>query len=652
MSASHLRFGDFVLDVARYELARNARPIKLERIPMELLVLLVDRRGQLVTRKEILETLWGKDVFLDADNSINTAISKLRLALKDDAEAPAFIKTVPGKGYRFICSIAVLPDAEDAIEAPPEKLPAPRDAAYLDTTTMKTEAAANNERRRSWALIVAGGAILAAVLAGWGWRDSIRRAIGFGPPPVIRSLAVLPLENLTGDPAEEYFADGMTDVLTTDLAAAGSLRVVSRTSVMHFKGTRKSVQQIAKELGVDGIVEGSVMRSGNRVRITSQVIYAPSDEHLWAKSYEREMNDVVALQGEVAQAIAAEVRATLTPAQLTRLGISATTNPGAYDAYLRGRYYWNQRTPAGAKKSIEAFEESIEKDPKFAAAYAGLADAYNFCNFLGVLAPKESAPKARVAAVKALELDPQLADAHAALGLVLSHYDFDFPGAQREFLRAIELNPNYSTAHLFYSGAYLTPMGRHQEAIAEMKKALELDPLSLSLNNIMGKTYHWAGDYERSEAQFKHTIELDPTFPLAHFFYASLLEDTERFEDAIRERQRGALLLGASIQEAEAEAEGFLRAYQSRGTRGYWERRLEGTLQDEKVAGTQYYEALAVAGAYARAGDKERAFQWIEKSYQNREGQAITLLRWLPDFKSLHTDPRFADLLARMGLPN
>ena len=686
MNATKLRFGDFELDVAGYELSRQGRSIKLERIPMELLLLLVERRGQLVARDDILEKLWGKDVFLDVDNSINTAISKIRVALKDNPEDPAFIKTIPGKGYRFIASITVLLEgraasAQSAVlehsgDGPkgetanrlernnPEltqgvksilspvaaSLDGPPPAA--DTSADRLVSGIRSRPRIWWLWPSALGLILAAGLAGWNWRDSLRRVMRPSPPPVIHSLAVLPLENLTGDSSQEFFADGMTDALITDLAQIGALRVISRTSIMRYKGTRKPLPEIARELGVDGIVEGTVVRSAGRIRITSQLIYAPADQHVWAHSYERDIGDLVALQGEVAQAIAGEVRVALTPEQRTRLNARVSTNPDAYEAYLRGRYYWNLRTPAAIRKSIEFFQQAVEKDRDFSLAYAGLADAYNFGNILGVMTPTESAPEAKAAATQALVLDPQLAEAHSALGLVKSHYDFDFPGAQREFLTALELNPNYANAHLFYAGAYLTPMGRHEDAIAEMKKALELDPLSLPLNNMMANTYLWAGDYEKSLQQFRHTIEMDPTFPLVHMFFANLLEEMGKYDEAIMETQRGELLFGASPERARAQAAEFQKALQVGGPHLYWQENLELTLKDHEQAGTHYFTAIDVADAYARAGDKENAFKWLKKSYEDREGQAITLLRWLPAFKNLQSDPRFPDLLKQMGLPH
>ena len=576
------------------------------------------------------------------------------MALKDDPEGPAFIKTISGKGYRFIAPITTS-SVESSTEPKDYPALAVLPAENLSTDAEEGHSSHNEEIRRSgrrWLWPSMAGVLLGAAIAAWSGGGALRRIVNPSPRLVIHSLAVLPLENLTGDASQEYFADGMTDALITDLAQIGTLRVISRTSIMRYKGVRKPLQEIARELGVDGIVEGTVTRSPGRIRITSQLIYAPSDQHLWAHSYERDIGDVVALQADVAQAIAGEVRAALTPELRARLGGGATTSPAAYEDYLRGRYYLNQRTPAGVEKSVEFLQQAVEKDPNFALAYAGLADAFNFTNILGALAPKESSPKAEAAATKALALDPLLAEAHAALGVVKSHYDFDFPSAQSEFLKAIELNPNYSNAHLFYAGAYLTPMGRHKDAIAEMQKALEVDPLSVPLNNMLGQTYLWAEDYEKALQQFQSTIGLDPRFPLAHFFLAGLLEELGRFEEAIQENERGELLLGATPEKAAAWAAEFQEAFRSGGPRGYWHKNLQSTLKARKQAGTRYFEAITLAGAYARAGDKRNAFEWLEKSYEDREGQTITLVRWLPEFKSLRADPRFADLIERMGLPH
>lgn len=612
--------------------------IKLAGQPVAILAKLLHHPGELVTREEIQRELWPADTFVDFEHSVNAAMKRLRAALNDSPNAPRYIETLAGRGYRFIVPVnGALGSSE---------------ASAAVGVEVESGSKPSSRPHQWWLWPSIAVLMLAATLAGWLWRDSLRGIAGPSRSPVIRSLAVLPLENLTADPSQEYFADGMTDALITDLAQIGTLRVISRTSIMRYKGLRKPLPEIARELGVEGIVEGTVTRSAGRVRITSQLIYAPADQHLWAHSYEHDLGDAVNLQSEVAEAIAREVRAVLTPEQRARLSARVTTNPEAYEAYLKGRYYWNQRTPGGVKKSIEFFQQAVEKDTNFALAYAGLADAYNFSNILAVAPPKESSPEAKAAATKALALDPQLGEAHAALGLVKSHYDFDFPGAQKEFLKAIELNPNYPNAYLFYAGGYLTPMGRHEEAIAQMKKALELDPLSTALNNYMGNTYLFAGDYEKSLQQFQHTIELDPTFPLAHFFFAGLLTELGRYEEAIKENERGELLLGASSQEAGAVATQFRKAFQSLGPQGFWQKNLDLTLKAHKQARTGYFAAIDLADAYARAGDKENAFKWLEKSYEDREGQTITLVRWLPDFKSLRTDPRFANLLGRMGLPH
>lgn len=610
--------------------------IKLAGQPIAILSMLLNHPGELVTREEIQKELWADDTFVDFEHSLNAAIKRLRAALNDSANAPRYIETLAGRGYRFMVPV----NGASALSG------ATADADI----EVESKAKPSSGSPQWWLWPSIAGVILAASLAGWSWRDSLRRIVSPSRPPAIRSLAVLPLENLTGDPSQEYFADGMTDALITDLAQIQALRVISRTSVMRYKGVRKSLPEIGRELGVDGIVEGTVTRSTGRIRITSQLIFAPSDQHLWAHSYERDIGDVVDLQADIAQAIAGEVRAALTLEQRKRLSAKVTANSSAYEAYLKGRYYWNQRTPVGILKSVEFFQQAVEKDPNFALAYAGLADAHNFTNILGVVAPKESSPEAKIAATQALVLDPQLAEAHAALGLVKSHYDFDFPGAQTEFLKAMELNRNYSNAHLFYAGAYLTPMGRHQEAIAEMQRALEVDPLSAPLNNMLGQTFLWAGDYEKALQQFQRTVALDPRFPLVHFFLAKLLEELGRYEEAIQEQEKGALLLGVPAEEAAGQAAESRKVLRSSGPRGYWRKNLEDTLNAQKQAGPTYFEAIAVAAAYARSGDKENSLRWLEKSYADREGQGITLVRWLPAFKSLHADPRFADLLRRMGL--
>jgi TolB-like protein/DNA-binding winged helix-turn-helix (wHTH) protein len=451
------RFGAYEFHPRTAEHRKQGIRIRMEGQPLAILTLLLEQSGELVTREEIQIELWPEETFVDFEHSLNAAIRRLRAALNESANRPRYIETLASRGYRFIAPLQTIPAATITVNSGNREF---RDAPGLFTKL---------RRWRLWLALACGLAVLA--LAAWGWRNWSHRSLGSGPRPAIRSLAVPPLENLSGNSSQEYLADSMTDALITNLAQIGTLRVISRTSVMRYKGTRKPLPEIANELGVDGIVEGSVVGSAGRLRITSQLIYAPSDQHLWARSYERDLNDIVALQGEVAQTIASEVRAAVTPEERSHLAKRPTESSEAYQLYLQGRYFWNQRTPRGVKESIDFFQRAVEKDSGFALAYAGLADAYSFSSILGVMAPKESSPKAEAAATKALMLDPRLAEAHTALGLVKSHYDFNFPAAQTEFLKAMELNPNYTNAHLFYSGCYLTPMGRHEDAIAEMKKA-------------------------------------------------------------------------------------------------------------------------------------------------------------------------------------
>jgi tetratricopeptide (TPR) repeat protein len=325
-------------------------------------------------------------------------------------------------------------------------------------------------------------------------------------------------------------------------------------------------------------------------------------------------------------------------------------NPEAYDLYLKGRFYWNQRTPGALKESIGYFQEATVKDANFALAYAGLADAYNISNILGLYSPKESFPQAKAAAMRAIELDPSLAEAHAALGMEKSHYEFDFPGAEREFLKALEVNPNSPYAHLFYSNCFLMPMGRTAQAIAENKRAMEIDPLSLPINNFMGMTYMLAGDNGNAYRQFQHTIAMDPSFPLAHDYFSWLLTTMGRYEDAIKEHEKSEVLSGSTPEEAATEATVMERAFKSGGEKGFWQKHLELQLEARKQPGAEASPSV-LAGAYAMAGQTDKAFEWLAKGYEEREGQELTLLKFDPAFKNLHSDPRFPAMLRKIGLP-
>jgi len=659
-----MRFGNFELDPEAYELKNAGLPVKLERIPMELLLLLAAKEGRLLTREEIVAHIWGKDHFLDSESAINTAIRKLRKALGEGPEHPRFIETVPRRGYRFIAPVSELQSGDGSSGRPaatadskdvgvagiPEAAPAVEETNGHDATTPGT--LSPRRRARIWTLSIAGAVILVAVLAAVAHRIYFRAPPQ--TPPVKRAmLAVLPFQNLSNDPSQEYFSDGLTEETITDLGqlSPAKLGVVARTSAMAYKHTDKTVSQIGRELGVDYILEGSVRREKGLARVSAQLIRVSDQTHVWAQSYDdRNLNNLLDVENAIGTAIAEQVQIQITPQSQLELSKMRAVNPEAYDLYLQGRFYWNQRTPPSIRESVHLFQRAIAADPGFALAYAGLADAYNIGNIIGLYSPEESLPQARAAATRAIELDPTVAEAHAALGMEKSHYEFDFPGAQAEFLKAIDLNPSSAYAHFFYSNCYLMPMGRRAEAVAENKKALELDPLSLPINNFMAETYLLAGDYSRSYQQFQHTIAMAPNFPLSHIYFAGLLEQMGRYEDAIDENEKAQVLSGSTPEEAARRAKMMLDALKSGGEKGYWKEHLAQDLREAEKSG-----ALAasnyVAFVYALAGDKDKAFEFLEKAYKAREGSELTLLAVDPVWKNLHGDPRFSDLLRRIGLP-
>jgi TolB-like protein/Tfp pilus assembly protein PilF len=490
--------------------------------------------------------------------------------------------------------------------------------------------------------VAASAAVLSAVVY-----HGTRVAVPGAPttPAAIGSLAVLPLANLSRDPEEEYFADGMTEALITDLSRIRSVRVVSRTSVMRYKGAEKPLPEIARELGVDGVVEGSVLRSGGRVRITAQLIRASDDRHLWAESYDRELRDVLAVQGAVAQAIASAIKGQLSLGDQERLSAPRPIDPKAYLPYARGRYLWNKRTPESLEGAITYFEQALAEDPAYAAAYSGLADAHFYLGYgFGRVPAREAMPRAKAAALKALELDETLAEAHTSLALVKVFYDWDWAGAEREFRRAIELNPNYATAHHGYT-VLLAAMHRSEESVAEARRALEVDPLSLPVNNIVASMLNAAGRYDESIEQYRKTIELDPTFAMAQDNLGAVYEREGLEKQAIAQYLKAEELSGGS----RARVEGLRRAYDRDGFRGF--RRQKLALATAEWKGW-HFSTAAIASLHASLGEYDEAMRWYEKAYEARSGSLIWINVGVSDpRKGLRADPRFQDLLRRMGLP-
>ncbi|HET8924768.1 MAG TPA: winged helix-turn-helix domain-containing protein [Candidatus Acidoferrum sp.] len=638
-SVRKARFGPYEVDFRAGELLKNGRKIRLQDQPLQILAMLLEQPGGAVTREELRERLWPTDTFVDFDHGLNNAINKLRDALNDSAETPRFIETLPRRGYRFIAEVqngAPLTEPSP-VSTPSGELPPP-----ITSSQPTPEMAVGPPHRRLKKLWFAAAALglVAALLLGLNLRQR-QRLFASSAPTRIQSIAVIPLENLSGDPSQEYFADGMTDALTTELARVSALRVVSKTSASRYKGTKKSLPEIARELGVDAIVEGAVIRSRDRVRIDAQLIQGTTDRHLWARGYERKVGDVVALQGEVAQAITDEIHIRVTPEERARLSAASPVNPEAYEAYLKGRFLWNERTEKAVTKGLDFFEQAIAKDPRYAPAYSGLSDSYGLLGFFGALPPKEAYPRAKVAATKALELDPSLGEAHVSLADTMCWWDWDWPGADAEFKRAIELNPRYDNAYRKYSN-YLAGMGRKEESIAAAKKAIELDPLSVTFSTHLAWMYYLARQYDLAAQQFEKTLDMSPNYARARRDFSLTLIEKGDYEGAIREARRGIELSEPSP--AMLKPLGY--AYAKAGRKGQARQVLRDLQQMSK---SRYVPSFDVAVIYAGLGEKDAAFSFLEKAYQEHAGQLIWLNVY-PILDSLRSERRFADLVRRIGL--
>ena len=642
---SVVRFGTYEVSLHSGEVRKAGMRIRVQQQPMKLLEILLERPGEVVSREELRGRVWTNESFGDFDQALNIAIAKLRTALEDSAENPRFIETLPKRGYRFIADVSVV-DADPHPKksaSPAGELPGLQEEKIRAGHETQGDGLTNGPVAPKRGLRPTGRVIFAlalvlslSILAAWLFRSRGRASMG------IRSLAVLPLENLSGDASQGYFADGMTDELITDLSQISALRVISRTSVMVYKGARKPLPQIARELNVDAVVEGTVLRSGDHVRITAQLIDASADKHLWSQSYEGELRDTLALQNRVASAIADQIRINLTPQEQAALKNLKVVNPEAYESYLKGRYFWNKRTADGLKVALAYFNQAIEEDPKYAQAYSGLADTYALLGDwqYAVMTPKEAFPKAKAAAIKALELDNTLGEAHNSLAFILDGFDWDLESGGKEFQRAIELNPGYATAHHWYAW-HLSLLGRYDEAIAEMRKAENLDPLSLIINADLAELLVLAHLYDESLRQSRKTIEMDPNFALAHNQLAQAYLQKHMFDEAVAELQKAVQLSGRSP----TCIANLARANVASGNRSEAVQLLK---ELKKRASPGYSNASEIAMIYASFGDMEQAMNWLEKGYEERFNPGV-LLR--PGFDPLRSDSRFQNLLHRIGLP-
>lgn len=634
------RFGVFQVDLRTGELRKRGSRLRLQQQPFRVLEMLLERPGEVVLREEMRQRLWPSDTWVDFDHGLNKAVNKLRETLGDSADSPRFIETLPKRGYRFLAPVefeaeapVIAPQAPAATAtatAPAEaKPPTPLDA------TTPPPASSRMPRWVPWLGIAVAAAFVIAI-AIWSRGSS-------SPPASDRAmLAVLPFANLEGDPAQDYFCDGMTDEMILQLGHlnADRLGVIARTSSMHYKSSQKRVDEIARELGVQYILEGSVRRRGQSVRITARLVRHDDQTPLWSESYERGVADVVDIQTEVARRIADSLALQL------RVPESGAATPkadaAAYDAYLLGRYHWNRRTPPDLMRAVESLQQAIAIDPDYVPAHAALADAMNVMPWYGLQRPRDAYPRSKEIAQRALVLDPKSAAAHTALAYAHHYYDWNWPDAEREYAKALELNPNYAQAHQWFA-AHLAEMGRTDAALAEMERARRLDPRSLIINAAIGWINYLGRRYDRAESQLRVTLEQAPDFVPARLWLGQTLEASGRASDAIEHYLHVRRVAGAAPTGLGELARGYAAAGRPADAR-----RVLDELR--ATAAARYVEADLIARVYEALGDRESAIAWLDRGFEERAVKVV-LIGVDPQFDRLRDDARFRAMLQRLALP-
>jgi TolB-like protein/Tfp pilus assembly protein PilF len=578
-----LRFDSFELDLRAEQLRKRGVKLRLRGQPLKVLATLLTRAPDVVTREELHAEIWPADTFVDFDHGLHNAIARLRHVLGDSAEKPRFIETLPRCGYRFVGQLQG--------EKPENPAPAP-DGHNIDVRN-------------------------------------------------IRAIAVLPLKDLSEDAGHEYFSDSMTEALINSLARIKVLRVISRTSAMQYKGAGKSLPEIARELNVDAVIEGSVLRSGERVRITTRLIHAASDQHLWGETYDRDFLDILSLQSEISRQVANEVMIILSPEENARLASGRLVNRDAHESYLKARYYWNKRSDDGVKKAVAYFHRAIDSDPTYARGYAGLADCYHILGYYNTLSPKEAYPKAKAAALKALELDPSLAEPHASLGVINRDYEWNWVAAEAEFQRAIDLNPGYVEAYHWRTTLF-GMLGRKKEALQGKARALAMDPLSVVIRTDLARMLYFFRDYDRSLREFRAALEMDPNFGSAHLWMAHVYQQNGQLDQALSELKEGLRLSGDSAFALAKLGHGYALA----GMRDD----AHAILKQLLTASTQkHVSPYDIAMIHVGLGEADEAFTCLESAYEQRS-LWLGYLKVEPQLDVLRSDARFRSLLDRLGL--
>jgi TolB-like protein/DNA-binding winged helix-turn-helix (wHTH) protein/Tfp pilus assembly protein PilF len=621
-------FGPFRLHAGDLVLRRGDAEIPLTRKAVETLLVLVENAGHVMGKETLLEQVWP-GTFVN-ESTLAQNILTLRKALGKQASGEDYIGTVPKRGYRFEASVTESAPADPAA-CPSGLAPEPSAAARFAPVS-------------GHAVLYASLTLAVAIAISAAYLVRLRRfpAAASVAPGKIQSIAVLSMKNMSGGPSQDYLADGITEAITTDLAKFRSLRVVSRTSAMQYDGRKKPLPEIAHELHVDAIVEGGVVRSGGRVRVTAQLIQATNDRQIWAESYERDLRDLLALQNDVARDIAEHVQAQITEQDRQRLSTARSLDPAAHEEYLKGRFFWNKRTENGYLDAIDHFLRAIQIDPQYPEPYAGLADTYALLGSLGgaSIPRRDAMNNARSIARKALELDHGMAEAHTSLAFVLMHYDWDFAAAEKEYLRAIDLNPNYPTAHQWYA-INLAATGQLDAALAELRHAQELDPLSLIISADIGEFLCYARRYEDATAQLQSTLQMDPNFLLAHFNLVTVYDSQHRYAEAAAHAHKAVELAPGSLW-----ARGSLGVtYALSGQRDKARNVMASIQHSPHSKDAAHYLAIIATGL----GDKDAAFHWLQVARDERSGSLI-LMKLDPDWDSLRSDPRFVSLLHDVGL--
>jgi TolB-like protein/DNA-binding winged helix-turn-helix (wHTH) protein len=635
-----VRFGTFEVDLRTGELRKGGARINLPDQPFRVLATLLERPGELVTREELRQRLWSAETFVDFEHGLNAAVRRLRDALGDSADVPRFIETLPRRGYRFIAPVIGQPAAEEAPFHPEEPTTSEVLPAPVVTATPRVT------RARVLGVIATMVLVAAAVLWASGYlsqSNARRESAATGGRSM---LAVLPFENLTGDPDQEYLADGMTEELIAQLGRMDPSRlgVIARTSAMQFKNTTKRADQIGSELGVSHLLEGSVRTTGRRIRVAVQLIETRQQSQVWAEQYERDIADVLALQREVAEVIVQHIATSLaiTPSDVNADARRHSTITEANEHYLRGRYYWSKETADGHKKAMEHFRKAIDLDPSFALAHSGLADTYVLLGSDGFMAMRDAYPLARTAALKALELNDALSEAHTSMAAITADYYWDWVEADRHFKRAVALNPNYQTALRFYS-FFLACMGQTEEALALAERARRLDPVSAEAQMNVGVILYFARRYDDAVVAIKETLDLDPDFGPAYVTLGRIYVAKGMPDRAVAELERARGLMGRRPDVLTPYAYALARAGRQHEARTM----LDGL---RELSNPRPPAPIRVALVHIALGETDRAFEWLEKAIEARDWQ-MALLNVEPAFDPLRSDQGFAALVERVGLP-